>query len=386
MGALLQYATLIAAVLAVGMGLSGCQTVRGGPDRLYSIEEERSDARDGVLPRALAGYYAHDSSEGERMFFRNEYLARRMYIIDLEYTQYEGALTRERQQFGFGSAVVAQGLSAAGAVFTPASTVRVLSALTSGVNASRGFYDSELLLTKTVQIAQGHMRAQRDRIASEILLQRQKSIVAYPLSAALQDLEEYYRAGTITAGLIEAVGTAGDEAQVAAGVKAEAQGIVNPDTPLAPPLPRRSLFVDAPQPADVRTFQASLCVAVDGKVGPELLRAAESFVIGRDGASPRLTAIGRGVESLLREAVDFVPACRGKGFRNAFEVGAFGVPVGKFSPQDRVKEIQGTLNIPPTGSLDATTRTTIIKYRQDNRLKPELGDAFDDELRRKLFR
>src|ERR1700681_914819 len=209
--------------------LADCQTVRGGPDRLYSVEEEKLDARDDVLPRALAGYNSA-RSDVERIFFRNEYIARRMYIIDVQYTDYETALTRERQEFGFASAVVSQGLSTAGAVFTPVNTVRTLSALASGVNASRGFYDSELLLTKTVQIAQGHRRAQRDGVARTILFQKAKSSLDYPISAALHDLEDYYRAGTVTAGLIEAVGVAGQDAQQAAIDKARAQGIPDPET------------------------------------------------------------------------------------------------------------------------------------------------------------
>jgi hypothetical protein len=220
---------LFAVLILASSVLGGCETVRGGPERLYTVAEERADARDTTLPEYLNGYKLA-RNDVERVFYRNEYIARRMYIIDVEYTDYETALTKERQEFGFASAMVSQGLSTAGAVFTPANTVRTLSALASGVNSSRGFYDSELLLTKTVQIAQGHMRAQRDRIARTILLQKNKPTLDYPLSAALHDLEDYYRAGTITAGLIEAVGIAGQDAQLAAADKAQAQGIPDPVT------------------------------------------------------------------------------------------------------------------------------------------------------------
>lgn len=100
---------------------------------------------------------------------RNEYIARRMYIVDIEFTEFEASLTRERQQFGFASALTAQGLSTAGAVFTPASTVRVLSALTGGVNASRGFYDSELLQNRAIQIVELQMISDRDKAAAIII-------------------------------------------------------------------------------------------------------------------------------------------------------------------------------------------------------------------------
>ncbi|HXL13084.1 MAG TPA: hypothetical protein VN941_03885 [Bradyrhizobium sp.] len=250
--------------ICVGLAvLTGCQTVQGGPERLYTIAEERADARDIELPEYLNAYKA-TRNEVDRVFFRNEYIARRMYIIDVEYTDYETTLTKERQEFGFASAMVSQGLSTAGAVFTPANTVRTLSALAGGVNASRGFYDSELLLTKTVQIAQGHMRAQRDRIARAILLQKNKTTLEYSLSAALHDLEDYYRAGTITAGLIEAVGVAGQDAQIAAADKAQAQGIPDPGpgrtvliTDPTKPIPTRPRFI-SPNPAGTTEYEKGL--------------------------------------------------------------------------------------------------------------------------------
>ena len=269
---------------SLGLLMVGCQTVKGGPERLYTAAEERASARDVTLPDMLDRYYSA-RNDTERIYFRNEYIARRMYIIDVEYTEYEGALTRERQEFGFATSMVSQGLNTAGAVFTPASTVRILSGLAGGVNAGRGFYDSELLLTKTVQIAQGHMRAQRDRVARTILFQRNRSSVEYPLSAALRDLEDYYRAGTITAGLIEAVGAAGEDAQIAAVDKARAQGIPDADmgrtiliTDPGKPIPTvpRSRFAGVNpegttdyerklQPSQIKKLREFACLTSDAK-------------------------------------------------------------------------------------------------------------------------
>src|SRR4051812_26505615 len=81
----------------------GCKTVEGGPDRLYPVADEVAQARgllegiDGLVAR----YYSVDSlspaADAQRMYFRNEIIARRMYIIDVEYSEYETALTSERQ-------------------------------------------------------------------------------------------------------------------------------------------------------------------------------------------------------------------------------------------------------------------------------------------------
>jgi len=197
--------------------LAGCQTFSGKPARLYSIAEEVANARD-TLP-TIAANYAATKLDVDRIGYRNEYIALRMYIIDAEFTEFETALTRERDEFGFGTALVTQGLTTAGAVFTPANTVRTLSALAGGVNASRGFYDSELLIGKTIQIVQSQMEAKRDEVAARIISKVGYSSITYPLSAALHDLEDYYRAGTLTEGLIKASADAGEAAKNASTVK-----------------------------------------------------------------------------------------------------------------------------------------------------------------------
>ena len=123
----------------IALIISGCQTINGEPERLYSASEVTESTK-SILNTIEQSYYTANS-DAERMALRNEYIGQHMYYTDLQFTDFETALTRERQQFGFTSALAAQGLSAAGAVVTPVNTVRILSALTGGVNASRGFYD-----------------------------------------------------------------------------------------------------------------------------------------------------------------------------------------------------------------------------------------------------
>lgn len=210
------------------VSLSGCKTMDGGPDRLYSVQDEVAQARallDNAAPEGIPGlvrrYYSVGSSnpaadDAQRMYLRNEIIARRMYIIDVEYTEYETALLNERQKFGFGTSLAAQSLTIASALTTPLRSAQIVAGVASGVGASRGFYDSEVVIAKTIQIAQGHMRAKRDNVAKRILPLRTTSAVLYPLSAALRDLEDYYNAGTLTSGLVEAVGQAGEVAHTAA--------------------------------------------------------------------------------------------------------------------------------------------------------------------------
>lgn len=226
-----------------GMLLSGCKTVEGGPDRLYSVPEEVSQARgllDNAAPEGIPGlvdrYYGVNpkdpTADGQRMYLRNEIIARRMYIIDVEYTDYETALTSERQKFGFFTTATAATLGIASALVTPLRSAQIVGGAGAAVLASRGAYDSEVVLAKTIQIVQGHMRAERDKVATtQILPRRMESTLTYPLSAALHDLEDYYLAGTFTSGLIPALRDSGNAAQAAADGKAAVlvQGVFDPN-------------------------------------------------------------------------------------------------------------------------------------------------------------
>ena len=143
-----------------------------------------------------------------------------MYIIDVEYSAYEAALTSERQKFMFSSEIAGQVLTAVSVLVPIGTTARTLTGAAGVVNASTGYYDKDLVIAKTIQIVEAQMRAKRDIVAKNILLHRSDSTVTYPLSAALSDLEDYYRAGTMNTGLIQAAGDAADNAANAADDKA----------------------------------------------------------------------------------------------------------------------------------------------------------------------
>jgi hypothetical protein len=123
----------LAVVLAAAPVLGGCASMGGGPGRLYSLADELTQARADL--EGLKAQY--DIAPGA--FVRNEIIGRRMYIIDVEYSEYEAALTTERQQIGFASSVVQTGLSTAGALVVPATTTKILSGLAAAVGATKGF-------------------------------------------------------------------------------------------------------------------------------------------------------------------------------------------------------------------------------------------------------
>jgi hypothetical protein len=88
------------------------------------------------------------------------------------------------------------------------------------------------------------------------------------------------------------------------------------------------------------------------------------------------------------EAVDDVGNCAGKGFLNAYEVGAFGVPAN--SAEARIKELQGVLkdilgsDLVRSGKFDPETRKAIAAVRVKRGIVPGLGDQIDHDFDRRI--
>jgi hypothetical protein len=149
------------------------------------------------------------SAPAQARLIRNEIIAQRMYAVDVQYTQYESALTREGQEVNFGTLTAAGTLGTASTLFTPVVTKSVLSGLSTATLAANGHYNNDILLAQSIRTIQKQMRASRNLIAADISAKLIKSVFDYPLSAALSDVEDYYNAGTLTTGVIDASTTVG---------------------------------------------------------------------------------------------------------------------------------------------------------------------------------
>jgi hypothetical protein len=194
---------------AVALALSGCIPSTHPPERLFPIAYEMDLIR--TSQGDLASQYSANflSSPAQAKLIRNEIIAQRMYAIDVQYTLYENALTRETQEVGFGALTTAEGLSTAATLVTPAATKSILSGAATAVLAIKGHYDSEVLLAQAMRNIQKQMRASRNMVAAGISAKLVQPVSEYPLSAALSDLEEYYAAGTLTSGVIDSSTTVG---------------------------------------------------------------------------------------------------------------------------------------------------------------------------------
>jgi hypothetical protein len=274
------YGTRILVVMAA-VALSGCLPSTGTPARLYPIASEmdvvRTTQEDLVAKYNTFVFSAPDQAK----LIRNEIIAQRMFAIDVLYIQYENALTREGQEVNFGALATAGALSTASTLFTPVVTKSVLSGVSTVILGTKGFYDSEVLLSQSIRTIQKQMRASRNLIAANISAKVAQRVTDYPLSAALSDLEEYYAAGTLTTGVIDTSTTVGireeqskllkqDVTQVPANLRASVLQSATTPIPPSPRLPPINPQGVGPieqrlLPSVIMQLQRVVCLTADGK-------------------------------------------------------------------------------------------------------------------------
>lgn len=208
------------ALLAMSILLSGClPSLDGGPKRMFTVAEETTALKDQVIT-LQSRYYA--DSGAATVAARNEIIAERIAAIDANYYVYEAALTREHQEFGFLSSLANIGLTTTATVIPVAQTKTLLTGISTGIQGGSKAYSDEILYQKTVQVLQSQMRANRAGVAAQIITRMKLSLSDYPLAMAMSNLEEYYAAGTLSAGLIQAANTVGREADLQEENKADA--------------------------------------------------------------------------------------------------------------------------------------------------------------------
>jgi hypothetical protein len=207
-------------------------SVRRSP-RLFTVEEEVAVIRPQTHLANFDMALFSGLDEARRRNHRNDWLAQRMYAIDLNYTTYEANLTRERQGVGFGAAAATIGLTTASTLVTPVTTKNVLTSLAGAVTGARAAYEDDILLAHSMQWIQSQMRTQRARVADRIRQGMSMTTAQYPLAVALSDLEDYYRAGTFTGGLLSTTETVAAEARLAEELKDDRVEVAFAPTPAA---------------------------------------------------------------------------------------------------------------------------------------------------------
>jgi hypothetical protein len=357
---------------------------------------------------------------------RNQIISARMYIADLEYHKYEAKLTRDLQTEGLASTLAVLGLTSSAALITVASTKSILAETAAVVTGADKAFSEKVLLSNTIQALQVQMRIDRQTQAAAILAKMPVSIEEYTLPMALSDVDKYYQAGTLASALVglnKTVATAeqhattahdlaGPNGELVTRLKAVANPpplastqqilgsatVVLPSAPHAPPAPpgdRRTPTELRMTPNEITGIQQALCVSPsNGLLGPLTRTAIHDYLLGRGVRNPPTAVDTVAIRSNLGAAADAIPDCRVAGYLNAYEVGAFGMPIALSAA--KIMELQNQLaeqlkgqtltvdgqpaTLVANGKMDAVTRTAIARVRELKKIAPTLGGQMDPKL------
>lgn len=189
------------AIVCVTTVLTGCNSsLSGSPHRVFTTTDEFMQAKQTYGAESISAYHAALGPRKTQL--RNQITLGRMYAIDIAFSEFESELTQERQRIPFAMTTASIALSGTGALIADSVTKSILAAVDTGLKGTKEAYDKDILVQRTIENLQKSMRTNRNIIKSRILTNLNRPNSVYPLELALSDVEDYYRAGTITAGLI----------------------------------------------------------------------------------------------------------------------------------------------------------------------------------------
>jgi len=190
-------AVLLLAAITV---LSGCAAAPGyAPRAAFAIDQDIQQLHDQFDTAAsIKGYYAAGADTAAR---RNEFIAGRLALYDLEYIRFIGRyrLSRAEQSTAFDA--VALGVGFATTITHGERVKTILGAVTTALTGARSSYEKNFYDDKTAAALVAQMTAERKKALIPIVQGLKASVEEYPLTLVVVDLANYRLAGTIDGAL-----------------------------------------------------------------------------------------------------------------------------------------------------------------------------------------
>ena len=194
-----------ASLTIVSLLLTGCSTAHtaGRPERAYSRGELVRTLRksDDLALDQLVREYSNAETEAERKRARNKVIDTGMILMDAAYGEFIDALSAGMKGLNTASDVASITADAIATLIGPASTKAIFAAASAGIEASQSVVNRNYVYERTLPVLMTQMEAQRQSVAADLIKGSGMVTDAYPLAAALRDLERYYIAGTVDGAL-----------------------------------------------------------------------------------------------------------------------------------------------------------------------------------------
>lgn len=200
---------LLIMLLLMGFALlNGCASVSGYPDRSYDLKAELAALDIYHRPDIITTY--NGKTGADKKDYRDEVVNARLRAIDLHFSIFEQAVARENVIGNVGVDWAVLGLGGATALAPLSATKSILGAISGGITGAKGSVDKNVFYNKTMPVLLAKMESLRKEVLVRIREGLTQSTSDYPLTQALIDLDDYYKAGTIPGAIIGIAVTSGD--------------------------------------------------------------------------------------------------------------------------------------------------------------------------------
>jgi len=196
------------AVFCILIFTAGCSTMQGYPERSENDESELASLQNYFKPETISACN-NKSPEEDKCLCRDNIVYARVRAIDIHFNRFLQAATKENIQLNVGVDWVVLGLGGAGAVISNSNTQSILAAISGGLTGAKGSIDKNVYFEKTMPVLLSKMIALRKSVLVIIYQGLELDTSRYPLIRALNDIDDYYNAGTIPGAIIGITATAG---------------------------------------------------------------------------------------------------------------------------------------------------------------------------------
>lgn len=209
-----------AALVTAGL-LSACAGITAAPLTSHPTESELEGSLI-VLPQDLnRQYYAAGANQYQVL---DTFMSKRFGEIDLQFTDFIKALTRDKNLSSIATDLALLGLSGAIATGLNPQTAQTLGAISTAVAGGRASIDENVFINEALAALKTQMIARRNTVRARVAerLVKMQDGQAYPLLLVQADVQDYFLAGTIRGALDQTVQDAGTES-ARAQAKVDAQ-------------------------------------------------------------------------------------------------------------------------------------------------------------------
>lgn len=214
----LSWPTSAIALVVTATFLSSCSVFTGYPPNYQNTSSVITADSEYLSANVIKNEYSDaDADRGNlnKKNYRDVVVYVRLEVIDINYYTFESKLSTAFNSVNLGSDLAALALNGLGATIGSSATKAALAAASAGVIGAKGAVDTDLFYQKTLPALVAQMRADRQTALLTIRKGLAQTVTAYPLDAALIDVNNYYIAGTLPSAVAQVTANAGAQLEQA---------------------------------------------------------------------------------------------------------------------------------------------------------------------------